>query len=77
MPDLAYPDARGARPDNLQEALEFHVAVHRAAFLDADIYRLLVEVASLLEPASELNDEAVVDKRLAAEFDSARDSLRA
>ncbi|CAB3769338.1 FAD-dependent oxidoreductase [Paraburkholderia humisilvae] len=79
MPDLAYPDARGERPDNLQEALGFQTALQRAAFLDEDIHRLLLEVFSLLKPASAFNDEAIVEKikRLAAQFDAARDNVQA
>jgi 2-polyprenyl-6-methoxyphenol hydroxylase-like FAD-dependent oxidoreductase len=70
IPDLAYPDARGERPANLQEALEFNVAVHRAAFLDADVHTLLFQVIALLKPGAALQDEAVAEriKRLAAEF---------
>jgi 2-polyprenyl-6-methoxyphenol hydroxylase-like FAD-dependent oxidoreductase len=70
LPDLAYPDARGERPDNLDEALQFNIALHRAAFLDADIHQRLFNVIALLKPASEIQSEAVVEKvqRLAQEF---------
>jgi 2-polyprenyl-6-methoxyphenol hydroxylase-like FAD-dependent oxidoreductase len=78
MPDLAYPDARGERPENLEQALEYQVAVHRAALVDAHIHKLLYEVIGLIKPAEALHAEDVVEKvkRLAAEFVPAQDSVQ-
>jgi hypothetical protein len=75
MPDLAYPDTRGARPENLEEASQYNVAIHRAAYLDAEIHERLFNVIALLEPVSEIQSEDVVEKvkRLAAEFDASHD----
>ena len=58
MPDFAYPDTQGARPDNLEEALQYNVAVHRAAYMDAEIHQRLFNVIGLLKPASEIRSEA-------------------
>ncbi|GAB2916460.1 FAD-binding monooxygenase [Paraburkholderia jirisanensis] len=76
LPDLGYPETRGERPENLDEMLQYNVALHRAAYLDADVHRRLFNVISLLKPPSEIQAEEVVAKvkRLAAEFDAARDS---
>jgi 2-polyprenyl-6-methoxyphenol hydroxylase-like FAD-dependent oxidoreductase len=80
MPDLAYPDTRGERPDNLEEASQYNVAIHRAAYLDAEIHQRLFNVIALRKPVSEIQSEEVVEKvkRLAAEFDAThnRASLR-
>jgi 2-polyprenyl-6-methoxyphenol hydroxylase-like FAD-dependent oxidoreductase len=72
LPDLVYPEVRGERPENIDEALQFNVAIHRAAYLDADIHQRLYSVLGLLKPASELQSEEVVEKvkRLAEQFES-------
>jgi hypothetical protein len=79
MPDLAFRETHGVRPDNFDEAMKFNAMMQRAACLDADIHKLVVEVMSLLKPSSALREERVVDriKRLAAQFDAAKDSLEA
>jgi 2-polyprenyl-6-methoxyphenol hydroxylase-like FAD-dependent oxidoreductase len=79
MPDLAFRETQGVRPDNFDESLKFNAMLQRAACLDADIHKLLVEVLSLLKPGTELKAEPVVKKvrQLAAQFDAARDSLNA
>jgi 2-polyprenyl-6-methoxyphenol hydroxylase-like FAD-dependent oxidoreductase len=76
IPDLAYPHARGARPENLQEALDYSAAVHLAAFADADVHRRLFEVIALLKPASALREEAFVEKvkRLAGQHETAHEA---
>jgi 2-polyprenyl-6-methoxyphenol hydroxylase-like FAD-dependent oxidoreductase len=79
MPDLAFRETHGVRPDNFDEALRFNAMLQRAACLDAGIHKLVVEVMSLLKPGSALKEEAVVEKikRLAAQFDAAKESLEA
>ena len=79
MPDLAFRETQGVRPDNFDEAMKFNAMMQRAACLDADIHKLVVEVMSLLKPGSALREEHVVEKikRLAVQFDAARDSLEA
>jgi hypothetical protein len=79
LPDLAYPDTRGERPENIDEALQFNVAIHRAAYLDADIHQRLYNVIGLLKPASELQSEEVVEKvkRLAEQFEATREQTAA
>ncbi len=79
MPDLAYPDSRGVRPDDLEQALQYQVALHRAALVDADIHKLLFEVIGLITPATALHADDVVEKvkRLAAEVEAAKDSVQA
>ncbi|GAB7522368.1 FAD-dependent oxidoreductase [Paraburkholderia sp. 2C] len=79
MPDLAFRETHGVRPDNFDEALRFNAMLPRAACLDAGIHKLLTEVMSLLKPRSALKEEPVVEKirQLAARFDAAKDSLEA
>jgi 2-polyprenyl-6-methoxyphenol hydroxylase-like FAD-dependent oxidoreductase len=61
-PDLAYPGARGERPQDLDEALEYQRQVNQAALLDHGIHKLLLEVLGLITPAEALRDPDVVDK---------------
>jgi 2-polyprenyl-6-methoxyphenol hydroxylase-like FAD-dependent oxidoreductase len=55
LTDLTYPETDRERPHNLQQALDYQVALHRAAYRDPNIHKLLVEVLSLMKPASLLN----------------------
>ncbi|CAB3766766.1 FAD-dependent oxidoreductase [Paraburkholderia solisilvae] len=79
MPDFAFPETQGARPDKFEESLKFNGMLQRAACIDVDIRKLLFEVMALLKPSTELRTEAVVEKvkRLCAEFDAAKTSLEA
>ncbi|QYD71611.1 FAD-dependent monooxygenase [Paraburkholderia edwinii] len=79
MPDLAFRETHGVRPENFDEAMKFNAMMQRAACVDADIHKLVVEVMSLLKPGSALKEEHVVEKikRLATQFDAAKDSLEA
>jgi hypothetical protein len=79
MPDLAFRETQGVRPENFDEAMKFNAMMQRAACVDADIHKLVVEVMSLLKPSSALKEERVVEKikRLASQFDAAKDSLEA
>ena len=62
LPDLAYADARGKRPADLEKKIEYHMAVTRAARQDPDIHKLLIEVLNLLKPASALKEPEVMRK---------------
>jgi hypothetical protein len=62
LPDLAYPDARGHRPQDLDEALAYQREVAEAALLDHGIHKLLLEVIGLITPADALRAPDVVDK---------------
>jgi hypothetical protein len=79
IPDLAYPETRGARPENLQETLDYQVALHRAALVDAEIHKLLMEVITLVKPASAILGDNVVERveRLASAIKVAGDPVPA
>ncbi|MGF6787008.1 FAD-dependent oxidoreductase [Paraburkholderia sp. 35.1] len=62
LPDLAYPDARGKRPADLEKSIEHHIAVTQAAHQDPDIHKLLIEVLNLLKPVSALKAPEVMRK---------------
>ncbi|MGT2477477.1 FAD-dependent oxidoreductase [Paraburkholderia terrae] len=54
LPDLAYPDARGKRPSDLEESIGRHMAIIQAARHDPDIHKQLIEVLNLLKPVAAL-----------------------
>lgn len=54
LPDLAYPDARGIRPADLEESIGHHMAITQAARHDSDLHKRLIEVLNLLQPVSAL-----------------------
>jgi len=62
LPDLAYPEARGQRPPDLSDALEYQSQLCKAALLDHGIHRLLLEVIGLVRPARALHEPDVVEK---------------
>jgi len=62
LPDLAYPDARGKRPPNLEKLIEHHMAITKAAHHDPDIHKQLIEVLNLLKPVSALQAIEIVEK---------------
>lgn len=62
LPDLAYPDARGERPADLEEALDHLVALNRAACHSADVHKLLFEVLHLIKPVSALHSPDIIRK---------------
>jgi 2-polyprenyl-6-methoxyphenol hydroxylase-like FAD-dependent oxidoreductase len=62
LPDLAFPDARGERPDDLNEALEYQSQLAKAALLDHSVHKLLLEVIGLITPSEALRDPDMVDK---------------
>jgi hypothetical protein len=52
--DLAFPAARGERPEKFEEARQFEGALFRAAVADPIVHRAVMEVAQLLQPYSRL-----------------------
>ena len=62
LPDLAFPDARGRRPEGLDEALEYQSRLVKVALLDHSVHKLLLEVVGLITPAEALRAPDVVDK---------------
>jgi 2-polyprenyl-6-methoxyphenol hydroxylase-like FAD-dependent oxidoreductase len=62
LPDLAFPDARGQRPPDLDEALEYQGQLIEAALLDHGIHSLFLAVIGLITPAEALRTPDVVDK---------------
>jgi 2-polyprenyl-6-methoxyphenol hydroxylase-like FAD-dependent oxidoreductase len=62
VPDLVYPDTRGQRPANLQQMLEYQVALCKAATRDPVLHKLYVEVLHLMKPASAVNSPEVMEK---------------
>ncbi|CAB3760415.1 Putative epoxidase LasC [Paraburkholderia solisilvae] len=62
LPDLAFPDARGQRPPDLDEALEYQRQLIEAAVLDHGIHSLFLEVIGLITPADALRTPEVVDR---------------
>jgi 2-polyprenyl-6-methoxyphenol hydroxylase-like FAD-dependent oxidoreductase len=52
IPDFAYPNTRGIRPNDLDHSLHFAQALSRIAARDEAVQRLVVEVWHLLKPRS-------------------------
>lgn len=52
LPDLAYPDARGERPKDFAQRLQFSAALRALAASDPDVHKLTNEVQHLLKPRS-------------------------
>jgi 2-polyprenyl-6-methoxyphenol hydroxylase-like FAD-dependent oxidoreductase len=62
IPDFIYPDTIGERTPDLQERLNFQRALGRLAVLDAEIYKLLVEIRHVLKPLSLLDESSIVKR---------------
>jgi hypothetical protein len=61
VPDLLYPDARGQRPENLRQVLEYQVALAKAATRDAVLNKLCAEVRDLVKPASAVHAPEIIE----------------
>ncbi|MET1025669.1 MAG: NAD(P)-binding protein [Dongiaceae bacterium] len=70
VPDFIYPDTRGERPEDFDDAIAFSSGLYRVAFKDPVVRRLILEVHQLLRPPSILHDPALV-QRVKAELDKA------
>ncbi|WP_181291031.1 FAD-dependent oxidoreductase [Caballeronia novacaledonica] len=64
LPDLAYRDARGKRPADLEKSIEHHMAVIQAARHDPDIHKQFIEVLNLLKPVAALKALPVMPKAI-------------
>jgi hypothetical protein len=64
--DLAFPGARGDRPDNFAEARQFDAALFRTAIADPVVHRAMTEVVQLLQPHHELHEPDILRRIEAA-----------
>jgi hypothetical protein len=69
-PDLAYPQARGERPADLEHTLNFVSALYRVAARDPDVHKLLVAVRHLARPNDALHEPGLAE-RVTAEMAAA------
>lgn len=65
IPDFAFPQTRGERPENLQQIFKFAFALNRLAAEDPAVHKLIAEVAHLLKPRSVYQDPELVQRVLA------------
>jgi hypothetical protein len=66
-PDFIYPETRGQRPADFNEALSFTRALTRIAVRDPAVHKLMVEVQHLLKPRSAYHDPEMM-RRITAEM---------
>jgi 2-polyprenyl-6-methoxyphenol hydroxylase-like FAD-dependent oxidoreductase len=62
VPDFLDPLTEGERPADLENALKFGAALHKLAFEDAGIHKLMLEVQHLLKPRSVLGEPEIVER---------------
>jgi len=62
IPDFAHPEAKGERPEDLAQALQFSEALFQLAAEDPAVHKLLFEVLHLLKPRSALNDPDLTER---------------
>jgi hypothetical protein len=55
--DLAFPQTQGERPADLEERVQYFMAVDALTAEDDEVYRLLVDVLNLAKPISALREE--------------------
>lgn len=65
VPDFVHPATRGERPENLEETLQFGLALNRLAARDPAVHRLMAEVSHLLKPRSVYRDPELRDRVMA------------
>jgi 2-polyprenyl-6-methoxyphenol hydroxylase-like FAD-dependent oxidoreductase len=63
--DFAYPQTTGDRPPDLAQRLAYSQSVLRLAAEDAEVHKLMVEVANLLKPPSALRVTAIRERVMA------------
>ena len=63
--DFAYPTTTGERPPDLAKRLLYSQAIVRLAAEDADVHKLMVEVAHLLKPPQALREPPIRDRAIA------------
>jgi hypothetical protein len=54
--DLAFPEARGERPENFEDSRRFEAKLVRASVADPTVHRALIEVGQLLQPPKILRE---------------------
>lgn len=67
LPDLVFPGTTGERPADLMQTLKFGAAITRLAARDADVHKLMAEVANFVKPRSAYREPETM-KRVAAEI---------
>jgi 2-polyprenyl-6-methoxyphenol hydroxylase-like FAD-dependent oxidoreductase len=67
VPDFIYPETRGQRPADFDQALGFASALGRIAARDPAVHRLMFEVQHLLKPRSVYGDPELM-RRVTAEM---------
>jgi 2-polyprenyl-6-methoxyphenol hydroxylase-like FAD-dependent oxidoreductase len=60
IPDFIYPETTGERPADLEDRLNFQLALGRLAVRDAQVLELLTEIRHVLKPLSLLDDPSIV-----------------
>ncbi len=60
VPDFAYPATRGQRPEDFERTLAYSAALQRLGLADPFVDKLVTKVWHLMEPASALQDPALV-----------------
>ncbi|MGY3614783.1 FAD-dependent oxidoreductase [Bradyrhizobium sp. USDA 10063] len=60
--DLAFPEARGERPENFEENRRFQAKLLRAAVADPIVHRALIEVGQLLQPQAILREPHIQER---------------
>jgi hypothetical protein len=68
--DLAFPETRAERPDDLVEAQQFEAALFRAVIADPAVHRAMMEVGQLLRPFSHLREPDMLKRIDAASAES-------
>src|SRR5215813_13985869 len=62
IPDFVYPDTRGERPADLEEALKVGAARNKLAACDPAVHQLMAEVQHLLKPPSLYQDPELMQR---------------
>lgn len=62
IPDCVYPDTRGERPADLDEALKVGLALNKLAAHDPAVHKLMAEVQHLLKPRSVYQDPELMQR---------------
>jgi 2-polyprenyl-6-methoxyphenol hydroxylase-like FAD-dependent oxidoreductase len=57
--DLAYPQTRGDRPENLEERAQYFADLDALTTDDIEVHQLLTEVYNLVKPLSALDEESL------------------
>jgi 2-polyprenyl-6-methoxyphenol hydroxylase-like FAD-dependent oxidoreductase len=58
--DLAFPETRGERPEQFEEARQFEAALFRAVVADPVVHRAMIEVGQLLQSHSLLHEPDIM-----------------